>query len=130
MSTVNAQPDAGSGRHSRETDEDGPVLEVEDLSVSFWVDGEWFPAAREVTYHVDAGEVLAIVGESGSGKTQSSLSPVGLLPANGRASGRVKLNRQELIGLKGAPLRRVRGREIAVIFQEPMTAMNPVYTIG
>ena len=130
MSTVNGHPPAASGRHSRPLEEDGPVLEVENLNVSFWVDGEWFPAARDVSYHVDAGEVLAIVGESGSGKTQSSMSLIGLLPANGRATGSAKLNGEELIGLKGPALRRVRGKEIAVIFQEPMTAMNPVYTIG
>ncbi|MBV9830576.1 MAG: ABC transporter ATP-binding protein [Marmoricola sp.] len=100
------------------------------MSVSFWVDGEWFNAARNVSYHVDAGEVLAIVGESGSGKTQSSMSLIGLLPANGRATGSAKLKGQELIGLKGSALRRVRGKEIAIIFQEPMTALNPVYTIG
>ncbi len=111
-------------------DDEGPILEVEDLNVSFYVDGEWFPAAIDVSYHVDAGEVLAIVGESGSGKTQSSMSLLGLLPSNGRSSGSAKLRGKELVGLTGAPLRRVRGREIAVIFQEPMTAMNPVYTIG
>ena len=111
-------------------EDDGPILEVEDLNVSFFVDGEWFPAAIDVSYHVDAGEVLAIVGESGSGKTQSSMSLLGLLPVNGRSSGSAKLKGKELVGLKGAALRRVRGREIAVIFQEPMTAMNPVYTIG
>jgi peptide/nickel transport system ATP-binding protein len=111
-------------------EDDGPILEVNDLNVSFFVDGAWFPAAQGVTYHVDAGEVLAIVGESGSGKTQSSMSLLGLLPPNGRATGSAKLKGQELIGLKGAPLRRIRGKEIAVIFQEPMTAMNPVYTIG
>ena len=61
-------------------EDDGPILEVEDLNVSFYVDGEWFPAAIDVSYHVDAGEVLAIVGESGSGKTQSSMSLLGLLP--------------------------------------------------
>jgi peptide/nickel transport system ATP-binding protein len=110
--------------------DDGPILEVKDLNVSFFVDGDWFPAAQDVSYHVDAGEVLAIVGESGSGKTQSSMSLLGLLPPNGRASGSAKLKGQELIGLKGAPLRRIRGKEIAVIFQEPMTALNPVYTIG
>jgi peptide/nickel transport system ATP-binding protein len=126
--TPAARPDPG--RHARPIDESGPVLEVEDLSVSFWVDGEWFPAARNVSYHVDAGEVLAIVGESGSGKTQSSMSLIGLLPANGRATGSAKLKGQELIGLKGAAMRRVRGKEVAVIFQEPMTALNPVYTIG
>jgi peptide/nickel transport system ATP-binding protein len=130
VSTVNGQPPASAGRHSRPLEDNGPVLEVEDLNVSFWVDGEWFPAARDVSYYVDAGEVLAIVGESGSGKTQSSMSLIGLLPPNGRATGSAKLNGEELIGLKGAPLRRVRGKEIAVIFQEPMTALNPVYTIG
>jgi peptide/nickel transport system ATP-binding protein len=130
VSTVNGQPPAGAGRHSRPLEDNGPVLEVENLNVSFWVDGEWFPAARDVSYYVDAGEVLAIVGESGSGKTQSSMSLIGLLPPNGRATGSAKLNGEELIGLKGAPLRRVRGKEIAVIFQEPMTALNPVYTIG
>ena len=111
-------------------EDDGPILEVENLNVSFFVDGEWFPAAIDVSYHVDAGEVLAIVGESGSGKTQSSMSLLGLLPVNGRSTGSAKLKGKELVGLKGAALRRVRGREIAVIFQEPMTAMNPVYTIG
>ena len=107
-----------------------PVLEVEGLSVSFFVDGEWYPAAVDMSYEVRRGEVLAIVGESGSGKTQSSMSLLGLLPPNGRATGSAKLNGMELIGLKGASARRIRGKEIAVIFQEPMTALNPVYTIG
>ncbi len=108
----------------------GPILEVKDLNVSFFVDGQWYPAAIDVNYTVNKGEVLAIVGESGSGKTQSSMSLLGLLPANGRSTGSAKLNGKELIGLKGAAMRRVRGKEIAVIFQEPMTALNPVYTIG
>ncbi len=107
-----------------------PVLEVEHLSVSFYVDGEWVPAAVDLGYRVDAGEVVAVVGESGSGKTQSALSLVGLLPVNGRCSGSAKLNGAELVGLSGAGLRRVRGKDIAVVFQEPMTALNPVYTIG
>jgi peptide/nickel transport system ATP-binding protein len=110
--------------------DEGPILEVRDLNVSFYVDGDWFPAAIDVSYHLDAGEVLAIVGESGSGKTQSSMSLLGLLPTNGRSSGSAKLNGKELVGLTGAAVRKVRGKEIAVIFQEPMTAMNPVYTIG
>ena len=123
----------GSSQDPRQSvvpEDDGPILEVENLSVSFYVDGDWFPAAIDVSYHVDAGEVLAIVGESGSGKTQSSMSLLGLLPVNGRSTGSAKLKGKELVGLSGAALRRVRGREIAVIFQEPMTAMNPVYTIG
>ncbi|WP_229662958.1 ABC transporter ATP-binding protein [Nocardioides phosphati] len=109
---------------------DRPILEVTDLSVEFFVDGEWIAAAEGVNYTVGRGEVLAIVGESGSGKTQTSMSLLGLLPSNGRATGSAKLDGKELIGLTGAPMRRVRGKEIAVIFQEPMTALNPVYTIG
>jgi peptide/nickel transport system ATP-binding protein len=108
----------------------GPILEVSDLNVSFYVEGEWYPAAIDVSYTVNRGEVLAIVGESGSGKTQSSMALLGLLPANGRATGSAKLRGKELIGLKGAAMRRIRGREISVIFQEPMTALNPVYTVG
>ncbi|MDR1237680.1 MAG: ABC transporter ATP-binding protein [Propionibacteriaceae bacterium] len=106
------------------------VLEVRDLSVNFWVNGEWFAAAENINYELHAGEVLAIVGESGSGKTQSSMSLIGLLPANGRASGSAKLKGIELIGLTGRELQEIRGNEIAVIFQEPMTALNPVYTVG
>ncbi|UFU02289.1 ABC transporter ATP-binding protein [Ruania suaedae] len=107
-----------------------PILRVRDLSVDFFVEGEWFPAATGVSYDVHPGEVLAIVGESGSGKSQSSMSLLGLLPANGRATGSAKLGETELIGLTGAPMRRIRGNEMAVIFQEPMTALNPVYPIG
>ncbi len=122
--------EAQPGRHAVVPEEEGPILEVENLNVSFYVDGEWFPAAIDISYHVDAGEVLAIVGESGSGKTQSAMTLLGLLPSNGRAQGSAKLKGKELVGLTGAGMRRVRGKEIAVIFQEPMTALNPVYTIG
>ena len=107
-----------------------PILEVRDLGVEFFVEGEWFPAAIDMSYDVRPGEVLAIVGESGSGKTQSSMSLIGLLPQNGRASGSAKLAGRELIGLKHKQLSRVRGKDVAVIFQEPMTALNPVYTVG
>jgi len=107
-----------------------PILSVSGLDVDFFVDGEWLPAAADVSYEVHPGEVVAIVGESGSGKTQSSMSLLGLLPPNGRAHGSAKLQGRELIGMNQAALRRVRGKEIAVIFQEPMTALNPVYTVG
>ncbi len=112
------------------TPERTPVLQVDDLDVEFWVDGEWVTAAEGVTYKVMPGEVLAIVGESGSGKSTSSMSLLGLLPANGRASGSAKLDGEQLIGAKAERIRQIRGQGIAVIFQEPMTALNPVYRIG
>jgi len=107
-----------------------PVLEVRDLSVDFGVDKKWVPAAIGLNYEVSAGEVLAIVGESGSGKSASSMALLGLLPSNSRVSGSVKLAGQELLGTNEANIRAVRGKEVAVIFQEPMTALNPVYTVG
>ncbi|MGW6131868.1 ABC transporter ATP-binding protein [Cellulomonas sp. NPDC055163] len=107
-----------------------PILEVRDLGVEFFVEDEWFPAAVGVSYEVRSGEVLAIVGESGSGKTQSSMSLIGLLPPNGRATGSAKLAGRELVGLKHSQLSKVRGNDVSVIFQEPMTALNPVYTVG
>ena len=106
------------------------ILEVRDLGVKFWVGGDWFTAAEHMNYDLHAGEVLAVVGESGSGKTQSAMSLIGLLPANGRATGSAKLKGVELIGMPLYKMQEVRGNEIAVIFQEPMTALNPVYTVG
>ncbi|KRE79784.1 ABC transporter ATP-binding protein [Arthrobacter sp. Soil763] len=106
------------------------VLEVRDLSVDFGVDKKWVPAAIGLNYEVRAGEVLAIVGESGSGKSASSMALLGLLPSNSRVSGSVKLAGQELLGGNEANIRSVRGKDVAVIFQEPMTALNPVYTVG
>ncbi|GAB4099931.1 ABC transporter ATP-binding protein [Sinomonas halotolerans] len=122
--TVGTTP-GGSGLTKGE-----PVLEVRGLSVDFGVDKEWIPAAIGLDYEVRAGEVLAIVGESGSGKSASSMALLGLLPSNSRVSGSVKLSGQELLGKDVNRVRQVRGKDVAVIFQEPMTALNPVYTIG
>ncbi len=108
----------------------GPLLEVDGLSVDFAVDNFWVPAAKKLEYSVAAGKCLAIVGESGSGKSASSMSMLGLLPGNARVTGSVRLAGREILGLKGDDLQRVRGSEIAVIFQEPMTALNPVFTVG
>ncbi len=106
------------------------VIEARNLGVDFWVDGEWVTAAEGLNYTVRAGQVLAIVGESGSGKSASSMSLLGLLPANGRAHGEALLGGENTLEATPERLRQIRGKDIAVIFQEPMTAMNPVYTIG
>jgi peptide/nickel transport system ATP-binding protein len=109
---------------------DQPILEVHGLGVDFWVDGTWYPAAIDMNYDVKPGEVLAIVGESGSGMSSSSMALLGLLPSNARVSGSIKLKGRELTTLSDRQVRMIRGRDVAVIFQEPMTALNPVYTIG
>ena len=110
--------------------EGGPVLSVQNLGVEFWVGGGWAAAAKHVTYDLMPGKVLAIVGESGSGKSTSSMAIMGLLPKNARVTGSAKLAGRELVGARDEVLRQVRGEGIAAIFQEPMTALNPVYTIG
>jgi peptide/nickel transport system ATP-binding protein len=106
------------------------VLDVQGLGVDFWVDGEYYPAAIDLNYRVKRGEVLAIVGESGSGKSSSSMALLGLLPPTARVTGSIQLLGREIAGLDQRELRKVRGNQIAVIFQEPMTALNPVYTVG
>ncbi|WP_212743186.1 ABC transporter ATP-binding protein [Microbacterium sp. 2FI] len=108
----------------------GPVLSVNDLGVEFWVGDRWAAAAKNVTYDLMPGKVLAIVGESGSGKSTSSMAIMGLLPKNARITGSARLAGRELIGAPIESLRKVRGEGISAIFQEPMTALNPVYTIG
>lgn len=105
---------------------DQPLLLADGLNKSY---GR-VQACRDISFALYPGEVLAIVGESGSGKSASSMSMLGLLPSNARVRGSAVLAGEELIGLRGNALRRVRGEEIAVIFQEPMTALNPVYTVG
>ncbi len=106
------------------------VLKVTGYNVEFWVDGVWYPAAIDMNYEVAAGEVLAIVGESGSGKSSSQMGLMSLLASNARVTGSVKVRGQEMVGVPVNQVRKYRGREVAYIFQEPMTALNPVYTIG
>lgn len=107
-----------------------PVLKVKNFTVEFWVDGTWYPAAVDMNFEVDPGQVLAIVGESGSGKSTTAMGLMSLLASNARMNGSVRVKGQEMLGAKGATLRKFRGKEVAYIFQEPMTALNPVYTIG
>ena len=108
-----------------------PVLSVENLSTSFRVDGKWRSVVRNVSLDIGAQETVAIVGESGSGKSVTALSIMGLNPpASSRVEGSIKLQGRELHTLPDADMRRIRGNEIAMIFQEPMTSLNPVLTIG
>lgn len=107
-----------------------PVLQVTDLNVDFSVDNVWVPAVKKLNYSIGRGEVMALVGESGSGKSVSSMSVLDLLPRNSRVTGSIKLNGRELRGVSASRMREVRGKDVAVIFQEPMTALNPVFTVG
>jgi oligopeptide/dipeptide ABC transporter ATP-binding protein len=106
------------------------LLEVEDLTVSFPTDDGLVRAVRGVGYQLRRGEVLGIVGESGSGKSVTSMAVMGLLPPSARVSGSVRFRGQELIGAPDKELQKIRGGRIAMVFQDPMTSLNPVYPVG
>lgn len=106
------------------------LLEVSDLTVDFPTDTDTVQAVRSLNFHVDAGEVVALVGESGAGKSASAMAVVGLLPEFAEVSGSVRLRGEELVGLSDAEMSRVRGNTIGTVFQDPMSALTPVYTVG
>ncbi len=106
------------------------LLEVTDLNVTFDTGDACVSAVRGTSYHIDPGEVVAIVGESGSGKTTAAMAVVGLLPQNTDVSGSVRLHGEELLGLSDQAMSRIRGKSIGTVFQDPMSALTPVYTIG
>ncbi|MCA0432823.1 MAG: ABC transporter ATP-binding protein [Proteobacteria bacterium] len=109
---------------------EAPVLSVENVKVQFdTLDGA-VDAVKGVSFEVRAGETLAIVGESGSGKSQMMMAVMGLLASNGKASGTAAFAGRNLIGMPKAELNLVRGSKITMIFQEPMTSLDPLYTIG
>ena len=109
---------------------DKNILEISDFNVDFWVDGVWYPAVIDMNLDLAAGKVTAIVGESGSGKSTTALGLMSLLASNARMNGSVVVKGEEMLNAKSSVLRKFRGKEVAYIFQEPMTALNPLYTIG
>jgi peptide/nickel transport system ATP-binding protein len=106
------------------------LLEVSKLNVRFPTEDGVVHAVRDVSFTVDRGEVLGIVGESGSGKSVTNMAIMGLLPRTTRIDGSVRYDGDELVGLPRRVLTRFRGNAIGMIFQDPMTSLNPVYTIG
>ena len=106
------------------------VLEIRDLHVTFDTPSGPLEAVRGVDLDVASGELLGVVGESGSGKSVTFLATMGLLPARARVTGSVMLAGEQLIGASSKQLRSVRGRLLSMIFQDPLSALNPVHRIG
>ncbi|MEO0399806.1 MAG: ABC transporter ATP-binding protein [Pseudomonadota bacterium] len=107
-----------------------PVLDIEDLKVEFDTSDGAVHAVKGMSLSVAKGEVVAIVGESGSGKSQVAMSTLGILASNGRASGNIRFQGQELLGLSRRQMNEIRGAKISMIFQEPMTSLDPLYHVG
>ena len=108
-----------------------PILTVSNLTTSFRVEGQWKSVVRNLSFDIKPKETLAVVGESGSGKSVTALSIMRLTPPqSSKIEGSIKLNGKELLTLPDSEMRHIRGNEIAMIFQEPMTSLNPVLTIG
>jgi oligopeptide transport system ATP-binding protein len=112
------------------TDTNQTILSVRDLKVDFTTPDGMVNAVKGIDLDIKAGETLAVVGESGSGKSQTMMAIMGLLAQNGRVTGSASYRGQELVGLPAGELNKVRGAKITMIFQEPMTSLDPLYKIG
>ncbi len=106
------------------------LLSVTDLTVTFPTDAERVNAVRGINFHVDPGEVVALVGESGAGKSATAMAVIALLPEYAEVSGSIRLHGDELLGLSDNEMSRIRGKSIGTVFQDPMSALTPVYTVG
>jgi oligopeptide/dipeptide ABC transporter ATP-binding protein len=124
------EPGAAASRSLPGYDPTAPLLEVGDLQVSFPTGDGLVHAVRGVSYRLSSGEVLGIVGESGSGKSVTSLAVMGLLPPSAQVTGSIRYRGQELLGRSDKAMSRVRGKGVSMIFQDPMTSLDPVYRIG
>ena len=107
-----------------------PILKVSNLSVEFPTEDGVVKAVRDVSFEVRPRDVLGIVGESGCGKSVTAMAVLGLLPRSARVTGSIRFRDDELVGLKPKEMRAYRGKKIAMVFQDPMTALNPVYRVG
>jgi len=130
VSVTNRPIDAPAGPRKTRRTTSGTVLSVNDLHVTFPSEAGAVRAVRGLSFDLAAGETMAIVGESGSGKSVTSLAIMGLHPRTARITGSIKLHGDELLGRSDAQMSRIRGNEIGMIFQDPLSALTPVYTIG
>ncbi len=113
------------------TEASAPVLEVRGLSTQFRIGGEWRAATRNIAFDLHANQTIALVGESGCGKSITCQAILGLLPPHAaRIAGSIRYQGRELVGMSDHELAQIRGKDIAMIFQEPMTALNPVMPVG
>ena len=121
LTTSERAPDARSGR---------PLLEVTDLRISIPTEAGLIEAVRGVSFSMAARDTLGVVGESGSGKTMLALAALGLVPGSAKVSGSIRLDGRELLDCTPAQWRSIRGARVSMVFQDPMTALNPMYTVG
>jgi oligopeptide/dipeptide ABC transporter ATP-binding protein len=108
----------------------GNVLDIKNLKISFGSEKQPLQVVAGISFDIRKGEVFGLVGESGSGKSMTALSILRILPENAAAAGRIEFNGKDLLAIPEDEMRSIRGRDIAMIFQEPMTSLNPVLTIG